>query len=414
MDTLGTTGRKPGESEKKPHLHGGNIYQYKEVLDFSANINFRGMPEPVLTAAKEAVDFSVHYPEPECERLRAALAERENRLRKKNGLLEKSGLPVESGLPGENELSGNCGLPGENGLTENIREIASDHIICGNGAAELMFALAAAYAPQHALLAIPSFFEYEQALAAFGCRISRFPLRKEKKFALEESLLGAIAEDTDIIILGNPNNPTGQLIAAELLAKLLRICAERNILLVLDESFFDFLDEKDRERTFSGVCAVVEHPQLFVLKSFTKMYAMPGLRFGYGICSNAELLSRMRSVIQPWNVSLPAQRAAEAAAAELRFACETARQTAVNRDAVKRRLEETGYTVYPSAANFLLLEGAGWLKEACLAEGFLIRDCSNFPGLSEGFFRICIRSEAENEALLRVLAHAAARGGTEK
>ena len=122
------------------HRHGGDIYTYGKVYDFSANINFRGMPEPVRSAAVQAVDASVHYPDPEYRTLRRALAGRE-------------------------------------GIAQ------TDHMICGNGAAELMFALSAAYRPKNALLAAPSFFEYEQALASSGCAVRRFCLKKEDGFA---------------------------------------------------------------------------------------------------------------------------------------------------------------------------------------------------------------------------------------
>jgi threonine-phosphate decarboxylase len=329
------------------------------------------MPETVRTAAEQAISLSVHYPDPEYRVLRETLAERENAL-----LLDGEISPY----------------------------ILPQHIICGNGAAELMFALAAARKPQKALLAVPSFFEYEQALGILDCEICHYYMKKEDEFSLGEAFLDAVEAGTDVIVLGNPNNPTGRILEKGFLEQLLKLCRRKNILLVLDESFFDFLCEQDQAQTFSGVSKILEYPNLFVLKSFTKMYAMPGLRFGYGICSDIELLKKMRLVMQPWNVSIPAQEAACAAAGELAFARESAHLVSQNRAAVKKDLEQSGYRVFPSGANFLLLEGDEHLKEICLEHGFLIRDCSNFPGLSKGFFRICIRSEEENRELLQVLA----------
>ncbi|MDO4323863.1 MAG: aminotransferase class I/II-fold pyridoxal phosphate-dependent enzyme [Lachnospiraceae bacterium] len=380
------------------HKHGGDIYEYNEIRDFSANINFRGMPESVERAAMAAVARSVHYPDPEYRSLRRALAARENALLCQETDMAGAGAAKEPGTEG-------ASLPGYPG-----GEVGPQHIICGNGAAELMFALAAAYRPKQALLAAPSFFEYEQALASFGCGIRRFYMEKESGFVLAEDFLDEIDEKTDIMILGNPNNPTGRLVETELLEKLLEICRERGILLVLDESFFDFLSGEDGRRTFSGVRRIRENPRLFVIKSFTKMYAMPGLRFGYGICSDTELLEQMRRVVQPWNVSVPAQAAAEAAAGELDFARETAGQTAVNRETMKRQMERLGYRVFPSDTNFLLFQGPEDLEELCLRQGVLIRDCSNFPGLEKGFFRICIRGKEENNKLLKILEEA---GGEE-
>ena len=387
------------------HEHGGNIYTcpaerefrapdgqkagaHGGIADFSANINFRGMPEKVRQAARRASEESVHYPDPECRVLREALAKRETVLQR-----ESKCEPALQEAECEPALRGS-----------SAEAIRSSQIICGNGAAELIFALAAAYRPKRALLAVPSFFEYEQALAAFGCELRRFCLRPEQDFRLDASFLDALNEETDCVVLGNPNNPTGRLIDREILERLITRCGEQKILLVLDESFYDFLCEDDRRRTFSGSQVVPRNREIFVLRSFTKIYGMPGLRFGYGICGDAALLERMRMVLQPWNVSLPAQAAAAQAARELDFAEETARLNRENRERLASRLENAGYRVFPSEANFLLFQGPEDLKEFCMRRGFLIRDCSNFPGLGRGFFRVCVRSDEENNALVKLLS----------
>lgn len=356
------------------HIHGGNVYQYEHTADFSANINFRGMPQQVRAAALSAVDRSVHYPEPGCQSLKKTLAVRE-------------------------------------GVTEEM-------ILCGNGAAEVMFSLAFALRPRRALLAQPCFFEYEQALSAVGCEINHWMLEAKEEFRVGSELAGQITEDTDLVILGNPNNPTGQLIETSVLEAIAETCAKTGCMLVLDESFLDFLSDEDVARTSSGVALMRRNLPLclFVIKSFTKMYAMPGLRFGYGICGDRDLLLRMQGLMQPWNVSLPAQMAAEAAAREITYAKETARQTAGNREWMREQMQALGYTVFPSCTNYLLFIGAADLKEYCVQRGYLIRDCSNFRGLAResghegaGYYRICVRSQEENEALLAVLAERASR-----
>lgn len=341
------------------HIHGGNVYQYKEAADFSANINFYGMPQSVKQAAHAAIDQSIHYPEPDSHSLKSVLARRE-------------GVPESA-------------------------------ILCGNGAAELMFALAMAKRPKKAVLAQPCFFEYEQALTAVGCTLVHVPLKKEDGFQVRTAFVEQIPEDADLVILGNPNNPTGQCVPRQVLGQVLGACHRIHAMLMMDESFFDFLIPEDRERTMGCTGIAGEDPSVFVLKSFTKMYAMPGLRFGYAICTDADLLERMRSGMQPWNVSLPAQAAARAAASEVAFAEETARQTAENRRWMVEKLREAGVTVYDSATNYLLLEGPVDLQKRCLEKGYLIRDCSNFRTLAKGYYRICIRSQEENEALLAVL-----------
>jgi threonine-phosphate decarboxylase len=159
-----------------------------------------------------------------------------------------------------------------------------------------------------------------------------------------------------------------------------------------------------------GVQLISEYDRFLVLKSFTKMYAMPGLRFGYGICSDQMLLARMREKMQPWNVSSVAEAAAREAAAQISFAEESAKRTAKYRVQMKRWMEEAGYRVFPSDTNFLLFRGPQNLQNYCIDQGYLIRDCSNFPGLEdengERFFRVCVRSEAENKKLCQVLQSA--------
>ncbi len=366
---------------EQTHQHGGNIYRYGKVQDFSANINFRGMPERVREAALAAVDASVHYPEPDCGRVRRALAKRE--------------------------------------------QVPAETILCGNGAAELLFALAQALRPRVAVLAQPCFFEYEQALAAVGCRLLHRMLRPERGFVLEESFAEQIPKEADLVVLGNPNNPTGKLIETPVLQRILERCEQIGCLLLVDESFFDFLIPQDCVRTIELAGPAARSSRLFVLKSFTKMYAMPGLRFGYGICGDTALLARMRAFLQPWNVSVPAQMAAEAAAKETAYARETAEQIAQLRLDMAERLAELGLPVLESCTNYLLFSGPEGLDVSCRKQGYLIRNCGNFRGLDgmgagkleadagplpdtaaveQHYYRVCVRSSGENEALLRVLA----------
>ncbi|MCD8396329.1 MAG: aminotransferase class I/II-fold pyridoxal phosphate-dependent enzyme [Lachnospiraceae bacterium] len=418
------------------HKHGGDVYTYSGVRDFSANINFQGMPGKVREAAIRAVDLSVHYPDPDCRALRQTLADYENE------------CPQAAEMTGKKHAAkAVSAVMGDDRGGFDRQKLNPEQIICGNGAAELMFALAGAYRPQRALLAIPSFYEYEQALETCGCLITRYALRARQKFVLGKDFLDAAARfaedaeplqvsDTDnfpqgaipgreradcdnerkMIILGNPNNPTGCVIACEILRALIELCAKKQILLVLDESFLDFLSEEDQAHTFSGACVVPEMPGIFVIRSFTKIYALPGIRFGYGLCSNRQLLAQMRRLLQPWNVSLVAQETARAATREREFARESARLVAVNRGQMAAVLKEAGYEVFPSSVNFLLLRGPENLAEYCLKQGFLIRDCSNFPGLErtgdgKAYFRVCVRSQAENEALLEAMVQGSKREG---
>ena len=337
-------------------IHGGDIYSKEYRLDFSANLNPLGMPEAVRRAACEGVELSVHYPDVLCRRLRGAISD--------------------------------------------AYGADPDHVICGNGAAELIFALAQAQRPGKALLVSPGFAEYELALKSVECETEFYNCTRETGFVIQEDFADLISEDIDLLFLCNPANPTGVLVPKELLEKIALRCAEKKVLLVLDECFNGFLDDPDRA---SLLDKVPKNRHLFILRAFTKLYAMAGLRLGYGICSDRQLLEKMHSVLQPWNVSLPAQRAGYAAISQTGYVEESRKYVRNERNFLRASLEKLGLTCYDSAANFLFFEGPEMLAQQCEKQGILIRDCSNYRGLKKGYFRIAVRKREENEELLRVL-----------
>ena len=153
---------------------------------------------------------------------------------------------------------------------QNPRQVRQEHILCGNGAADLIFRAVWAMRPRSALIAVPTFSEYEQALTACGCKVDYFELKAENGFQLTEELLEHIQPQTDIVFLCNPNNPTGQLTEQKLLERILARCASCGALLVVDECFRDFLDEP-MQNSMNGW--VKEFPNLMILRAFTKHYA---------------------------------------------------------------------------------------------------------------------------------------------
>lgn len=337
-------------------IHGGDIYNNKVTHDFSANINPFGMPESVALAANEGIRMSIHYPEVECQRLRKAIERKES-------------VPMEQ-------------------------------ILCGNGAAELMFSLVYASRPKEALLIQPSFLEYELALQAVNCNIRTHLLQKEDDFILTESILERLDDSLDLMFLCNPNNPTGAVVPRQLLTKIIERCYEHNILLVIDECFQDFLmkEEEDSRTSF-----MQQYPNLVIIKAFTKMYGMAGLRLGYAMSSNRNLLESMKRATQPWNVSIPAQYAGIAACKEEGFAQKSRVYIDKQRRYLKEQLSELGYTVYDSKANFIFFEAPKGLYERCLQQQVLIRSCGNYKGLGNTYYRIAVKSCEENEHLIQLL-----------
>lgn len=338
------------------HMHGGDIYTHKNVIDFSTNINSKGMPVTVARAAREAIDLCSGYPDTTCKELREAIGARER--------------------------------------------VLPDRIICGNGAADLIFTLVLAKKPEQALVMVPTFYEYEQALLNVNCRVEKYRLKERHGFDIQEDFLDKITPETDMVFICNPNNPTGVLTKKTFLEKVLKKCERCDTLLVLDECFIDFLDEPVRY-TMKEFLMTTEH--LFILRAFTKIYAMAGLRLGYGLSHNAHLLSQMKRMVQPWNVSIPAQMAGIAAAGEIQFAEETRKEIKAEREKLKQQLTNIGYLVYGSLANYIFFQGPRNLFENCLIRGVLIRDCSNFESLSVGWYRVAIRSDEENRLLVAEL-----------
>ena len=352
------------------HIHGGDIYKEsiqkrieggnERLLDFSANLNPLGMPASVREAACAGVEMSVNYPDTDCKGLIKAIIEEEG-----------------------------AGW----GLNEN-------QVICANGAAELIFMAAGALKPKTVLLADPGFAEYEQAACLWNSRIKRYVCREEDGFVLGEAFPDFIDKDTDLVFLCNPNNPTGRLIPGELLEKIVFRCHETGTILVLDECFVPLTKEPEQISMLGMVQSI---PELFILKAFTKLYAMPGLRLGYGYSSNEGLLGKMRERVQPWNVSLPAQMAGMAAMREKDYAIKSREYIAREREFLMEGLTAAGMTCFEGAANFLFFKGPENLDEICLNKGILIRDCSNFHSLTRGCWRIAVRTHEENIRLLEAV-----------
>ena len=354
------------------YKHGGDIYRKPVKIDFSANINCFGMPESVKQAAIQGITEAVNYPDPQCEKLKQAILQ----------------MQAEQGLLLEEE-----------------------DLICANGASELIYALVQVLRPGKALLLSPGFHEYESALGGVDCEIRFYELQRQKGYQLTREFLKVLLPDLDLLILCNPNNPTGRLIEPDLTQMIIQHCKEKHIFLIMDECFLDFTEQ---EPDYSVKPYIQHNPQIFLLKAFTKLYAMPGLRLGYGICKNPTLMENIKSKIQPWSVSTPAQLAGIAACGETAYVRDSLKGINQEKQRMYQRLVQLGFEVYPGAANYLFFQGKKGLWEYCMNRGILIRDCSNYRNLEEGAYRIVIRQEPENHQLLQVLTDFINESGQEK
>lgn len=344
-----------------PYTHGGDLLTAQSryggaVLDFSTNLNPLGMP-PEAARAATAADGSA-YPDPLCRHLRRAIAAHDG---------------VEEG-----------------------------QVLCGNGAADLIFRLAFALKPQRALLPAPTFSEYEGALTCVGCQVERYALDSGRDFDLDEGFLEAIVPGVELVFLCTPNNPTGRLMDPELLAEAARRCRDVGARLVVDECFLPLADGGGA----GLVPRLTEFPNLFLLRAFTKSYAMAGLRLGYGLSADLELLETLGRFAQPWSVSAPAQAAGTAAFILCPQWPEGARAlVGRERPVLAAGLEGLGCRVVHSQANYLLFQVKNItdLKEKLLQRGVLIRSCANYHNLGPDWYRVCVKGGEENRRLLAAL-----------
>lgn len=335
--------------------HGGDIYAGEVRLDFSANTNPFGTPQGVIDALGAALPQMHRYPDPYCRKLTQAISDFE-------------GLPKEQ-------------------------------ILCGNGAAELIYAYCEAVRPKSAAELAPTFSEYSLALERVGCKVERYELHQEQEFELGEDFLDYLAQvRPEAVFLCSPNNPTGKIIPASLLKKVLALCTEKGIALFVDECFLDLSDSGESLKPF-----LQDHPRLFLLKAFTKSYGMAGIRLGYCMSGDSALLTEMSHGVQPWNVSSLAQAAGVAALCERDFLRKTRELIARERPWLQAQLEALGFWVCPSHTNFLLFQGDAGLHEGLREKKIAIRNCDNYHGLGPGWYRVAVRLHGENEELIQAM-----------
>lgn len=341
--------------------HGGDWAGYEAQyggtpLDFSSNVSPLGLPEGVRQAVIRSLRDAERYPDPLCRQLRRAIA----------------------GVEGIDPL----------------------WCLCGSGSADLIYRAVLARRPRRALVTAPAFAEYEAALSLVSCRTERYMLRKEEDFLLREDFLESVTPGTDMVFLCEPNNPTGRTTSRKLLLEILTRCRETGTLLVVDECFGSFLDVPDRHT----LCGQLEKfPNLLILKAFTKLYAMAGLRLGYCLCSDAAFLDAMREAGQPWAVSGPAQAAGIAALAETEYAQAVRALTARERPWLAGELERLGCKVIPGEANYLLFAQEKPLLEPLRRKGILLRGCGNYRGLDGTWYRAAVRNWEDNRRFLAAL-----------
>jgi threonine-phosphate decarboxylase len=358
----------------KPCPHGAEVYGAAkesglnplEILDFSSSVNPLGPSKKALDAAKEAFSTVAAYPDSNSNELRQVIA---------------------------GHFSG----------------ITKDNIVVGNGSTELMYLFAEAFLKKgdKALMAAPTFGEYESAVRKTG-ETPKF-VRLNSSFQVEAEAFKREMAGCKMVFLCNPNNPTSKLIPKDTLTDILETALANDVLVFLDEDFLEFVDD---EKGLTQINNITKFPNLFVLRSFTKIFGLTGLRVGYGITSK-EIASVLLCAKIPWNVNCLAQAAAVAAIKDEEHLQVTRELIKKEKAWLQRELGAIkGFSFEPPDANFFFIDikdaniTANNLKHKMLQQGILIRDCSSFVGLNEFYIRVAVKTHDENARLIEAFKRA--------
>lgn len=350
--------------------HGGDLTSLSlasgkdrdDILDFSANMNPLGPPSWLREVIAAEIDALEHYPDPQCRGLKQAAAE--------------------------------------------VFTVPEGEILCGNGSSELLYATVRVLAPKRAVIPVPAYVDYRRACEACGVPVHALPLSADEDFAVDFDRLAAELRPGDLCILGQPNNPTGQRFDTKSFRTL--AASKPDCTFLVDEAFADFVPGLDRLITDRP-------PNVVVLHSLTKFYAVPGLRLGLGYAA-PEIAGEIKRHIPDWSVNHLAQVVGRRALKDAEYAQRTHEELPSLRQTLLKGLSTLpGLHVLPGEGNFLLcrLEKAGMtaadVAAKLLQRGIAIRTCHNYEGLGESrgeWFRIAVRNEEENAKLLNALAEA--------
>jgi threonine-phosphate decarboxylase len=353
-----------------PYFHGGNVWELSEkygipldqLIDFSISTNPLGVPEKALQKIRKSLNLVYHYPDSSHEWLLKA-------------------------------LSKSAG-------------VEPDNVIVGNGSTELIYLFAEAFieSEYEAVIPVPTFSEYKAATERFDGNIIFVSCDSSKNFKLDfEELESAISEKTRIVFLCNPNSPTGRLYKKEDVQSFVGSAAEKNVLVFLDEDYIDFVDDNKR---YSMAEYVREYDNMFVLRSLTKFFGLAGARIGFGIAS-PRMIEILKRAKMPWSVNSLAMFGAAEAVKDEEFIRKSRLLLSRSKQKMLKMLQTIPWLkVYPSATNFLLIKiiqgdlTSTQLKERLGKKGFLIRDCKDFDGLNNRFFRVTVRRPQENKKLI--------------
>jgi len=354
------------------NIHGGTIYtiaremgiKTEQLLDFSANINPLGFSPRVKKTLLQDESRILHYPDRGAYDLVCQLA--------------------------------------------RYHDIPAHSILAGNGSTELIFLLPRVLQPKRALLVVPTFSEYETSICSVNGKVYYFKTLEKDQFCINaERLLRELRKGYDALYICNPANPTGVLTPPDILKEVVNYAHNKSTHVIIDETFIDFNENRSIKHL------VKKYENLYILRSMTKFFGLPGLRAGYVISSEKNIV-KLRAQQEPWTMNVLAQYASIESLKDRRYISRTILYVQEARRMLMRDLQNIlCLKIFPSAANYLLLKleksaplTVPRLYERLLQKGIIIRKCDSFEGLDDNFFRVAVRKYNENRRLVKELAEA--------
>ncbi|GAA0849792.1 pyridoxal phosphate-dependent class II aminotransferase [Bifidobacterium pullorum subsp. gallinarum] len=350
--------------------HGGDVetaastfgQPISAFLDYSANINPLGPPQGVITALQEGLGAVIRYPDPGHRSFKGMLAE----------------------------------------------ELGTDaqRILVGNGAAECMALLLMGLQPRTVGVVDPCFSEYRELSVKFGSDIRSVCGRPERDWRADKADIVALLARTDLVFLGQPNNPNGVQYSLEDIRDMASAAEQEGSWLVLDEAFIDFIPLEDRQTLMPELH---QYPRTVIVRSMTKFYAIPGLRLGYTI-AHPDVIQAMAGKQVTWSVNGLALLAGEVCLGSGRdYEQNTLQLIHEERVKLMQGLQALGLDVTPGEANFLLMElpqhmDAESFQREMGRRGVLVRSCAMYPGLGERHIRLAVKDAQSNDRMLAMAA----------
>lgn len=356
--------------------HGGDIYtdgllKGRELIDFSSNINPLGIPESFTNHIDEAVKNLNRYPDAKYRELKYNLKEYINK-----------GFTLFS-----------------DGREQKF--ITEEHIIVGNGAAEVIDAVISQF--KSILITAPSFGEYEEDALKWGLNIRYSKLTESMEYNYEDIMIKL--PNVDALIMGNPNNPNGSIINKEKFKEILNFSEEIGKKVIIDEAFIEFVGDMNQ----SFVDEIKNYKCLFIVRALTKFYAMPGIRLGFGLCRDTKFIEEIKAKQNPWNINSFAEVAAKYVLKDKEYIQRSLKWIAKERDYLTKELKSIPfiYKVYETHGNFILCKlkdlNCHKFYDMCLKKNIVIRKCDNYKGLGKQYVRFAVKDRDTNYMLVEAI-----------